>query len=187
MKNRKTVVVAFLLVAVMLLGVGYAALTDTLNVKGNLGADISVAAKYFDSTLYFSDDDVSDPALAAVSYESDADGHMRDTAIIEATAFTQANQSVTVELTILNGSAEFDAKVTPSVLVKNLTVTPETDGHDPVFKVEWEWKDDSTTDAKTIAKNNGTQVLKVTITLLETPTEHHGATFVLTLNAESVG
>ena len=34
MKNRKRVVVAFLLVAVMLLGVGYATLTDVLEITG---------------------------------------------------------------------------------------------------------------------------------------------------------
>ena len=34
MKNRRNVVVAFLVCAVMLLGVGYAALTDTLTIAG---------------------------------------------------------------------------------------------------------------------------------------------------------
>lgn len=35
MKNRKTVVVAFMLVAVMLLGVGYAAVTDNFTINGS--------------------------------------------------------------------------------------------------------------------------------------------------------
>lgn len=35
MKNRKVIVTAFLLVAIMILGVGYAAITDTLNIHGN--------------------------------------------------------------------------------------------------------------------------------------------------------
>ena len=54
MKNRKFVVVAFLLVAVMLLGVGYAALTDTLIIIGNAHIDLDTANKTFDEKVYFS-------------------------------------------------------------------------------------------------------------------------------------
>ncbi len=35
MKNRKTVVVSFLLIAVLLMGIGYAAVSDTLNFDGS--------------------------------------------------------------------------------------------------------------------------------------------------------
>ena len=55
MKNRKTIVVAFLLVAAMLLGVGYAALTDTLTIIGNAHIDVDTANKTFDEKVYFSD------------------------------------------------------------------------------------------------------------------------------------
>ena len=54
MKNRRTVVVAFLLVAVMLLGIGYAALTDTLTIIGNAHVDLDTANKTFDERIYFS-------------------------------------------------------------------------------------------------------------------------------------
>ena len=36
MKNRKRVIVAFMLVACMLLGVGYAAITTHLNIQGGV-------------------------------------------------------------------------------------------------------------------------------------------------------
>jgi len=39
MKNRKTVVVAFLLVAMLLIGVGFAQLTDQLLITGSAGVD----------------------------------------------------------------------------------------------------------------------------------------------------
>ena len=54
MKNRKIVVVAFLVAAVMLLGVGYAALTDTLTIIGNAHIDVDTANKTFDEKVYFS-------------------------------------------------------------------------------------------------------------------------------------
>lgn len=54
MKNRKTVVVAFLLVAAMLLGVGYAALTDTLTLDGRVTIDMNQAGVNFDEKIYWS-------------------------------------------------------------------------------------------------------------------------------------
>jgi len=54
MKNRKTVVVAFLLAAVMLLGVGYAALTDTLDITGSVDVNINDLNDEFEDDIYFS-------------------------------------------------------------------------------------------------------------------------------------
>ena len=182
MKNRKTVVVAFLLVAAMLLGVGYAALQDELIINGTLGADISAANTQFDHDLYIEKHVISEPSLATVSY-TDND---RDEATITAKAFQTAGQSVTVTFTIINKSVEFDAVVTPDVLVNALTVVPAVEGHTPVFTATWAWADGSN-DAKTVAKNSGTQDFTVTITLIETPTEAHEASFVLKFGAVSVG
>ncbi|MBO5270056.1 MAG: hypothetical protein J6B77_04670, partial [Clostridia bacterium] len=54
MKNRKTVVVAFLLLAVMLLGVGYAALTDVLDITGSADVNQSAAEEAFNEDIFFS-------------------------------------------------------------------------------------------------------------------------------------
>ncbi len=54
MKNRKTVVVAFLLIAAMLLGIGYAELTDTLTLIGNATIDMQQAGMNFDEKVYWS-------------------------------------------------------------------------------------------------------------------------------------
>jgi hypothetical protein len=54
MKNRKTVVMAFLLVAVMLLSVGYAALTDVLDITGSADVNQSAAEEAFNEDIYFS-------------------------------------------------------------------------------------------------------------------------------------
>ena len=182
MKNRKTVVVAFLLVAAMLLGVGYAALQDTLTIDGVLGADISTANTQFDHDIYFEKHVISDPALATVGYAD----NMRDEATITAKAFQKEGDTVTITFTIINKSVEFDALVTPDVLVEALTVTPANGEHDPVFTATWKWAD-GTNGAQTIANNDGTMDVSVTITLTETPTEAHEASFTLNFNAESVG
>ena len=53
MKNRKTIIVAFLLVAALCLGIGYAALTDTLNINGTANISKSAAETEFDEDVYF--------------------------------------------------------------------------------------------------------------------------------------
>ena len=70
MKNRRTVVVAFLLVAVMLLGIGYASLTDTLTIIGNAHIDLDTTNKTFDEKVYFSHDGACNARICYGSYNS---------------------------------------------------------------------------------------------------------------------
>lgn len=53
MKNRKFVVVAFMLVAVLVLGIGYAAVADTLDVQGTLKVSQANADANFELNVYF--------------------------------------------------------------------------------------------------------------------------------------
>ena len=189
MKNRKIIVIAFVLAAVMLMGVGYAVLTDTLKFGGVLGADHTVAQNTFDGDIYFSSGSiVNDTAghKAIISYEDD-----RDTAIITATNFTAKEQQVVVLLTIDNIHQEFDAYVTPSADVISVNPTGEAaqeEGHGVVFSATWHWTDSTGTtndgtDARLINKIDGKAYILVTITLNETPTAAHQAEFEITLTA----
>ena len=54
MKNRKIVIVAFLLIATLLLGIGYAALTDTLDITGSADVNVSDLEKEYEEDIYFS-------------------------------------------------------------------------------------------------------------------------------------
>lgn len=54
MRNRKTVIVAFMLIACMLMAVGFAALTDTLNIEGDAEVSQINAENAFDDDVYFS-------------------------------------------------------------------------------------------------------------------------------------
>ena len=54
MKSRRIAIIAFALVAVMTLGVGYAALTDTLNINGTANLLHSDAQDQFNAEVYFS-------------------------------------------------------------------------------------------------------------------------------------
>ncbi len=54
MKNRKRIIVSFMIVACMLMAVGFAALTDTLSIMGDAEVDYHGANSAFDEDIYFS-------------------------------------------------------------------------------------------------------------------------------------
>ena len=171
MKNRKTIIVAFMLLACMLIGVGYAALNDTLNITANIGATTEVSGEEFDGNIKFTDKTITTDSTNKASCVISGAG---DEATITADGFTAAGQTVVAVLTITNSSTAFDAKVTP-------TVTLDT-AHVGVFSASAVWvggDDDMNGDEMTIAGNGGTAQVQVTITLLTTPDEAHTATFTV--------
>ena len=54
MKKRRTFIVSMLLVAALALGIGYAALSDTLDINGTADVNQSQAEADFDLNVYFS-------------------------------------------------------------------------------------------------------------------------------------
>ncbi|MBR2849805.1 MAG: hypothetical protein IKB84_02070 [Clostridia bacterium] len=54
MKNRRNIVIAFMLCAVMLLGVGYAAVSDALDINGTAEINAGNVQSAFDANVYFS-------------------------------------------------------------------------------------------------------------------------------------
>ena len=55
MKNRKIVVIAFTLIAVLLLGVGYAAVTDDLKILGHVKTNMETITSDFQLDVRFKD------------------------------------------------------------------------------------------------------------------------------------
>ena len=66
MKNRKTIIVAFMLLACMLLGVGYAALTDTLTIAGQANVTTGESSDEFKEDIYFKSANATAPDTATV-------------------------------------------------------------------------------------------------------------------------
>ena len=177
MKNKKKVVVAFLLVAVMLLGVGYAALTDTLTIIGNAHIDIDTANKTFDEKVYFS---------AAEATGTTGTGTTADTASFTADDATfTANQLATVgeksvfTFTITNDS-NVDAAISVAATKLSGAANPSNSNTDK-FTVEYSYPD-----GMNIAKQGGTIKVVVTVTVKEPVTSATSATFGIELTATSV-
>ena len=179
MKNRRTVVVAFLLVAVMLLGIGYAALTDTLTIIGNAHVDLDTANKTFDERIYFS---------SAEATSSDGTGAIADVASFSADDATYTvnqlaitGQKSTFTFTITNVSnVDAAISINPHKLSGQANVNPSNSNEDK-FLVEYAYPD-----GMTIAKQGGTIKVVVTVTLREPVTSATAATFGIELTATSV-
>ena len=176
MKNRRTVVVAFLLCAVMLLGVGYAALSDTLDITGSVDVNQSAAEEAFNEDVYFS---------AAVANNIDGtDNAGGNTASVNAdnndkASFTiksmkGAGDVATFTFTIKN-DGDVDATVTPKLNATLGNTNPE------YFSIVSDW-DGATKDLAAHSEITYT----LTVELLKTPTETISGSFLVELTVTSV-
>ena len=114
MKNRKTVVIAFLLCACLVVGIGYATLNDELNINGTGLLSKTAADAEFEKDVYFSEV-VSRENCTAVISASDTSN---DTVIITIDDTTSKmavkGDKATIVLKVANASLD----------VVNVTVTP---------------------------------------------------------------
>lgn len=176
MKNRKTVVVAFLLVAVMLLGVGYAALTDTLTIVGNATIDMTGAQSNFDEKIYFSDAAVLTHGTGNAS--GDQAAYTADDATYQLHSLATKGESASLKFEITNDS---NVPVLLSVATNN-----PTNSNDTFFTVGYEYFSDAdlttpTTLATPVASGAKLYV-KVTVTVASPVTSQTTGTFGLSLN-----
>lgn len=164
MKQRRTVIISFLLVAVMLLGVGYAAVADPLEITGALNVSKTAVEKELEDDVYFVEDSASvvsneSGLTASCSLQSVA---KPDIAYMTVNAFDEIGQTVTFQYQVKNAST------TKAVLAK-LTIAAGDAADYITFDVKWGATDDAltagvTNDTCTIAAD-GTIYVQVTATL----------------------
>ena len=166
MRNRKTVVAAFLLIAVMMLGVGYAALTDVLDITGSADVNQSAAEESFNEDIHFS---------AAVANQTgntaslNADNN--DKASFTANTLKGKDDVATFTFTIKN-DGDLAATITPSISSNTNTT---------YFAISSDWNGLP----KTLEA--GQEITyTVTLKLLQTPTETISGSFIIELTAVSV-
>ena len=177
MKNRKIVVVAFLLVAVLLLGVGYAALTDTLTIIGNAHVDFDATNKDFDGKIYFSAAEAT--SSTGTGSTADVASFTADDATYTANKLAVKDEQSVFTFTIKNAS---DVDVVVSVNDTKLSgVANPSNSNSSKFTVDYEYPNGTT-----VAKNGGTITVVVTVTLIETVQSATAATFGIELTVTSV-
>ena len=170
MKNKKTFIGLIVLLAVLMLGIGYAALTNiTLNINGT-ATGIPDGSNF---VVDFSDDEskiVVDKSKANTNVVVDAKKTGTLKAKLDVSNLTSKGESVTVTYTIENNSKDLNA---------DLELSPAS-FKDDNFEITAVLADDS------IAKGESTTVT-VTATLLVTPvTEDVSTSFNFSVEASPV-
>ena len=113
MKNRRLVIGAFLMVAVLSLGVGFAALSDTLSVGGTASYSPEAAVEEFNADVYFVSPAVDTSSTCEktesiqVAVEADGeDANDKLTITVGEDAFTSAGQVAVIKVTVQNDSTD---------------------------------------------------------------------------------
>ena len=166
MKNKKKVVVAFLLVAVLLLGVGYAALTDVLDITGSADVNQSAAEEAFNEDIYFSNAVANETGNTA---SVNADNN--DKASFTANTLKGKGDKATFTYTIKN-DGDLDASITPAI---------SSNTNPGYFTITSDWAGAT----KTLAAG-ASITYTVTIELIETPTTTISGSCIIELTAVSV-
>ena len=165
MKNRKGLI-SLMLVAVLLLGIGYAALTDTLDITGSADVNQSAAEEAFNEDIYFS---------AAVANETgntaSVNADNNDKASFTAKTLKGKGDKVTFTFTIKN-DGDVEATVTPKLNATLGNTNPE------YFSLTSDWDGG----AKVLAAQSEI-TYTLTVELLKTPTETVAGSFLVELTA----
>ena len=159
MKRRRTLITSLLLVAALVLGIGYAALTDVLDINGTADVNQSAAEDAFDMDVYFDKAEANEDGNTASVNTND-----NDKASFTVNTLKGKGDKATFTFTIKN-DGDGDAVVTPVFAAADGNTNPT------YFAISSDWAGQ----AKTIPAG-GSETYTITIELLKTPTETiHGA------------
>ncbi len=176
MKNRKTVVVAFLLIATLLLGVGYAALNDTLTLAGQANVTTGKAEEELNEDVYF---------YSATATSTTGTSGLANTATVltdtDRASFTVnslalGGETATFSFVVHNASNHEVTLSTPTITMRDLIADGEDTENDDdnVFTVTTSWASTSLP-AATDDSNPGTATLTVVVQLYSTGTNPENA------------
>jgi len=176
MKNRRIVIVAFLLIATLTIGIGYAALTDNLTIIGNAHVDVGAANNAFDAKVAF---------IAAEATSSTGTGTTADVASFTAddATFTANRLAITGEQSVFTFTVENQSNVDATITIEDTKLSGDanpTNSNETKFDVAYSFPQ-----GQVVAKQGGTITVVVTVSLKEPVTTATSATFGVELTATS--
>ncbi len=184
MRNRKTVIVAFMLVAVMLMAVGYAALTTDLHIGGNATINADQAQSEFDTLIKFDDVKPTDIETAGTSGSVDVITKTADKSMdLGVNSLALKDETATFTFRVLNYS-DHDCIASIETLKIMGNVLTATGG---VYTDSWieatvAWED-ATLEAATDASTPGMATFEITFKLRQNPTEQVVRSINITIDA----
>jgi hypothetical protein len=159
MKNRRTIVMAFLLCACLIVGMGYAAVTDVLTIGGTATISYENAAEDFNADVYFVE--ATDTKVYGVSGNTKVE--------IGTVTVTADNDVVDVKINNVAGDGEFAVygdKATFTVKIANVGTADATIAFDAAGAAT-EYFTFEVTDGKVTA--GGTTEFTIEVTIAKTP------------------
>lgn len=168
--KKRTLVISVLLVAALALGIGYAALSDTLAINGTIKSDGATMNDNFDGLVYFTNGTVTNEPAAHI------------TATVSA-AYGGDEASYSIEgLTVVGDKVEM-AFVIRNDYSENVWVTIATHDHNDVENLEITNNYEGPIE---IEKNGGTHTFTITVELLSLTSETIDLTHNITFDVSDV-
>lgn len=184
MRNRKNVIVAFVLVAVMLMAVGYAALSTDLFIGGNATINADQAQSEFDGQIKFDSVKPTDISTNGTGSSTDTLTKTADKSMdIGVNSLALKDETATFTFRVIN---ESDHEVTPSIESFKIMGAPLTPDSDGVYTDEWISAKVVWTDAVLEASdgvNHGEATFTITFKLLQNPTSQVVRSINVTIDA----
>ncbi len=169
MKKKKSFVALALVVAVLVLGVGYALTTIDLKVNG----DITVSPDDSNFDVNFTDAKITTAGTLAGQTDAATKGDGK-TATLSVKTLKTVGEKVVAEYTITNNS-----KAGINATLSNPTATQTDDAAKDYYKVTAELADNNA------IVPNGTKKLTVTVELVKAPLDEVTGAFEVTFNANA--
>lgn len=192
MKNKRNVLIAFILICCLCLSIGYAAITDVLVINGTAVAGVdnpnndenpdenqTPVEKAFDEKLGFTASQVGTNPTGVTITGNEATYNFVDTVSFSASGFDAVGETTKITFTITNASPDYDASIAAPVLTWN---NPATNANAEYFEVTTNWGNA----AKVVSANNGTTTVTVTVKLIKLPAENKTGDFSLTFKATAL-
>lgn len=180
MKNRRTVLLAFLLIACLCIGIGYAYVSKDLKISGTATTAVaSIDVEFSAASIKSADSTKGDDAHKTAIQSASSVGAPGDTTIsFTAAGLTYIGDSVTAEFTITNyNEYAVDIKSVDAPTLTAFTVNVEefADG-----------EDGTTVTGTTLTLPAGeTETFTVTVTLNDASANKLNETFTVTFNASA--
>ena len=162
MKNKKIAVVVFMLIAVLTIGFGYAALTDILTIKGSAEVTAAGAQGGFDEKVYFTSAEVTEGVKEGSSYIDTASITADHDIVSFSVNSLNSSDDVVVFTYIVSNFSDHNAVITIEDFMAGDDTTENPNATNANFDVEYE-----IANGGVIARKTGTCEITVTVKLAE--------------------
>lgn len=178
MKKRRTVIAAFLLLAVMVMGIGFANLTDNLSINGEASLATNAAQEHFNEFVTFTDAQlVSTTGTSGVDDTFGVGQNDPDSAHFGVKSLGLAGQVAVFKFQITNAHTEFDASI-------SLDAAP-VNNNTEFFTVTYSVEENVVNEGPIDCPASSSVWVYVTVTLLKSPQVNTSASFTINMTATS--